>query len=502
MPNTLKDHLEKYEIESELGRDDLTIAYRARRKSDDMPVVVKVVAPQFTFDAYFVRRFKDAVARQIELDHPNIVKTFEVGERQDLLYVVRELVDAEALADYLATNGPLSMSETVALVQQIASALDYGHSKAMRHGNLSDANIFVKDGHVWVTDFGLIQTMEDTSLVKKGFSVGDPVYLSPERVRGDGPSRSADLYALGILTYQMLSGRPPFTGDAAAVLHAQAYEQPEAPHLLNRAVRPAVSEVVLRMLSKGLELRHSTGAEFAHALQVAAEGSASLRPVTRPMPPLELAKSSFNKSFVIWLFVLTPLLGLALAAGFWFISQLVFAPRPAAVPTPAPSPIALQSAFTPPVPTFAPPTFTPAPTLAPDTPTPLPPTATPAPILAAPGEAVIADNSPFSNLILAANKTADNKPEQPGNVFSPTKAPIYLFFDYAAIKPGTSWGMVWQWDELVLEESEDVWPKDYGAYGSAWVFFSPPAGFQPGPYSVALKVEGTPVATIDFLVQP
>ncbi|RME46930.1 MAG: serine/threonine protein kinase, partial [Caldilineae bacterium] len=266
-------------MEAEVGRDDLTIAYRARRASDGTPVLLKVVAPQFTFDAWFVRRFKDAVRRNIYLEHPHIIRTLEVGERDELLYMVQEWLDAEPLADYLSRNAPLPVTEVIALVKQIAAALDYAHSKAIRHGDLTGDNIFIRDGQVWLSDFGLTQTTEGTSLAKKGFAVGNPAYLAPERVRGESPSRPADLYALGVLTYQMLTGQLPFDGEPAAVLHAQVYEQPAPPHTLRPALRPAISDVVLRMLSKGLELRHTTGAEFARALQVAAEGSAPVRPI-------------------------------------------------------------------------------------------------------------------------------------------------------------------------------------------------------------------------------
>ena len=190
------------------------------------------------------------------------------------------------------------------------------------------------------------------------------------------------------------------------------------------------------MLSKGLELRHSTGAEFARALQVAAEGSAPIRsasssaphkPVTKPgriIPPPpknQPAESPFNRQFAILLFIFTPLLGLALAAGFWFISQFVFSPR-TATPEPTPSHIVLQSDYTPPVPTFAAPTPTIAPTAIQNTPTPIPSTAVPT--LSAPGEAIIAEDSPFTSLMLALNKTEDGKPDHATKVFSPTKDPI------------------------------------------------------------------------------
>ncbi len=214
MPQLFNNDLETYQIETELGRDDLTISYRANRKSDNYPVTIKVVAPQFVFDSYFVLRFKDAATRNIELDHPNIVKTYEVGERGgEILYVVTELIEAAPLADYLKTQGTLPVAEAIAIIRQIASALDYAHSKGVYHGDLSDANILIKDGHIRVADFGFTRAVEGTTLAKKGFAVGNPVYLSPERIKGESASRTGDLYAMGVLCYQMLTGKPPVSGD-------------------------------------------------------------------------------------------------------------------------------------------------------------------------------------------------------------------------------------------------------------------------------------------------
>jgi hypothetical protein len=118
-----------------------------------------------------------------------------------------------------------------------------------------------------------------------------------------------------------------------------------------------------------------------------------------------------------------------------------------------------------------------------------------------PGGPIVAVNSPFTNLILAQNITADFRPVGQTNVFNPTEEPIYLFFDYNALQPGTSWQQTWKWDDVILQQAQDIWPEKYGAVGTAWIYFSPANGFNPGPYSVVLEVEGEVVASIDFIVQ-
>jgi len=512
MTDEINRNLEAYDIETEVGRDDLTIIYRATRKSDGKPVMLRVLAPQFTFDTYFVRRFLDAVERNKALDHPNIVPVLDAGKREDMVYFATEVIDAQPLADFLAEHGPLSMADVLPLLRQIAAALDYAHAKAIRHGDLSDTSIFVADGQVWLADFGLTSAIEGTSLAKKGFVAGNPRYLSPERVKGESPSRTADLYALGIICYQMLAGDPPFTGEPAAVFHAQVYEQPAPLHEANRKVRAAVSQVVLRLLSKGLELRHTTGAEFVRALQVAIEGSAPItplpRPDSRPVSTPTPAASGLRRRIVFWAFVLTPIIGCALAGGFWLINQwgstvadrsgqsVLGAVLPQSDPTDAPASGGVSAG----TPTRTPrPTFTPVPPTPTATATPLP-TDTPTPS-AAPAPPSVAADSPFTGLVLAGGISADNAPIQTGNIFAPTEDPIYLFFDYRNVQAGDSWGWQWKWADHTLDKSEDTWPADYGSVGTAWIFYAPALGYQPGPHSVSLLVNGQVVATAYFSVQ-
>ncbi|HXW01507.1 MAG TPA: protein kinase, partial [Anaerolineae bacterium] len=141
---------------------------------------------------------------------------------------------------------------------------------SVTHGNLSASRIFLGlEDHVWIAGFGQTQALFGVNLMKQGYTVSSPETMAPERVHGQGPSRQSDLYALGILCYQMLAGKPPFTGSPSAILHAQAYQQPRPLYRLNPGIPVALSEVVGRMLSKGLELRYNTGAEFARALAVA-----------------------------------------------------------------------------------------------------------------------------------------------------------------------------------------------------------------------------------------
>ncbi|HXV99487.1 MAG TPA: serine/threonine-protein kinase, partial [Anaerolineae bacterium] len=515
MTVTLDIQLQDYILEEEIGRGDLAIVYRARRRSDGAEVAVKMLACHFTFDEFFGRRFKDIAKQTARLEHPNIVRTYEAKQQGSVLYVVRELIDARPLAEVLEEEGPFPPQRMLIIARQIASALDYAHQKSINHGDLSANRIYLDThDHATVADFGQTQAMVGTSLVKQGYSVGSPETMAPERVHGQGPSRQSDLYSLGILCYQMLTNKPPFIGTPAAILHAQAYEQPRPLHLINPSISVPLSEAIGRMLSKGLELRYNTGAEFVRALSVAIEGTAPIRaPAVAAAQIKEAGLQStlpFWKRPWVWLLIAIPIIALLLALGFWVVS-LFGALLPATISTSEPALIQATSTFasqsvveaeekpvnvpvvvieSTSIPAPAP-EFTPTPSV---TPTFIP--------LPTPGAPTIADDSPFTNLRLAQEIGEDNQPEKVGTSFLPGSQPVYLFFDYDGIKPGTTWSHRWTWADTELDAYQDVWSSGYNSSGTAWVYYNPTGGYQPGPYKVTLEINGQTVATATFVIQP
>jgi serine/threonine protein kinase len=367
---------------------------------------------------------------------------------------------------------------------------------------------------VIVADFGQTQAMAGTSLVKQGFAVGSPETMAPERVHGQGPSRQSDLYSLGVLCYQMLANEPPFTGTPAAILHAQAYEQPRPLHLVNPGISVPLSEAIGRMLSKGLELRYNTGSEFARALSVATEGTAPVRSpaaVAIQIKEAGLDKPSVWKRPWLWVLIATPFIIILLVIGFWLVSSWDVS-QLAVITTPTQQVMVQPAAAT-----LTPTTVmtgqvkvekedTPTVTVAPTQPPTLTPTTAPAatstPIsLPTPGEPTIAADSPFTNILLARDITADNEPQNVDISFSSGPQPVYLFFDYNGIEPGTPWTHRWTWGDTELGAYQDIWPESYKRKGTAWIFYSPTKGYQPGPYKVTLEVNGRTVATATFVIQ-
>jgi serine/threonine-protein kinase len=516
MTVTLEIQLQDYILEEEIGRGDLAVVYRARRRSDGAAVAVKILAYQFTFDEYFGQRFKELAKQTARLEHPNIVRTYDAKQQGSVLYVVRELIDAHPLVQILEEEGPFSPQRMLIVARQVASALDYAHQKSITHGDLSVNRVYLDaNNHATVADFGQTQAMVGTSLVKQGYAVGCPETMAPERVHGQGPTRQSDLYALGILCYQMLTNKAPFTGTPAAVLHAQAYEQPRPLHLVNPGIPVPLSEAIGRMLAKGLELRYNTGAEFVRALSVAIEGTA---PVRAPAAAAAQIKEAGLKSNLPvwkrpWVLILgaVPVIALLLVLGFWVVSLWnSFQPVTVATSGPAMSQATAtltsqnasntsEEAAPANGPVVAQVTDTPAPS-AQFTPT---PAATPTLIpLPTPGAPTIGSGSPFTNLRLAQGISDDNQPEGVGTSFSPGSQPVYLFFDYDGLKQGTTWGHRWTWADTELDTYQDVWSSGFNSSGTAWVYYNPTGGFQSGPYKVTLEVNGQTVATATFVIQP
>ncbi len=500
----LESRLAAYEVEEEVGRGDLTIIYRAHRKDDGLPVTVKVIAPAFAADDYFARRFLEAGERATHLEHPNIARVYEAGRRQDVIYVVRDWVEDESLSDGLARKGAMTPSQTVHVVRQLAAALDYAHSQRLMHGDLNDRCVFISDdGHVTITDFGLTQALAGTDSMRRvqatemAHGVGTPEYLSSERAQGQGPNRAADIYALGVLAYQMLAGRIPFAGKPADVLRAQIHETPAAVHSVNPEVPVAMSEVVARALAKRPEMRFNTTNEFARALAAAAEGIA---PVRAPAAAGRSRPLKFWQRPVFWAVIIAPMIGLALSALIWNLAgwgerQVVRLAEIASTPPPSRPTAALLLAT-------ASPAATPVPAAIPtqtSMPTPSP-SFSPTPI-STPVSVTVAEGGPFANLILARGISDDHQPLSPGNDFTVNDQPVYLFFDYRGMQAGARWGHVWIWGDQQLDRSITTWPEDWGTAGKAWVFYTPEGGYQPGPYEVRLLVNDQVVASASFVMR-
>jgi serine/threonine-protein kinase len=271
-PDALKRALlGRYVLERELGRGGMAIVYGAHDVRHDRPVAIKVLLPELAA-AIGAERFLAEIHTTAKLQHPHILPLFDSGAAEGQLYYVMPLVEGESLRERLAREGPLAVDQVARLVGEVGSALDYAHRHGVIHRDIKPANILLHEGNAMLADFGIARAAADSSaerLTETGLSIGTPQYMSPEQAVGEpdlGPA--SDLYSLGVVTYELLTGRLPFTGASMqAVLVPLLTAAPADLAQSRPEISGAVNSAVLKALAKRPEDRYATGAAFAAALR-------------------------------------------------------------------------------------------------------------------------------------------------------------------------------------------------------------------------------------------
>ena len=300
--------LGNYDIVKEIGRGGMAVVYRAYQRSLNRHVAIKVLAPQLSFDQQFVERFQREARAAARLQHPNIVVIHDVAHQQGIYYLVMELLEGRTLKQLIEEKGSLSPKQAARIVEQVASALDYAHQHGFVHRDVKPANIFVgKDDRTTLADFGIAKAASETQhLTRTGMLIGTPEYMSPEQAEGGRVDHRTDLYALGVVLYQMLAGRAPFQSTTPhAILHAVIYEPPPPLRQLRPNLSPAVESVVMKSIAKKPAQRYQAGSEMVAALKAALAGHAA-EPVAAPpprptAPPAAVAPPARRRSPVIWI---------------------------------------------------------------------------------------------------------------------------------------------------------------------------------------------------------
>jgi branched-chain amino acid transport system substrate-binding protein len=267
--------LGKYEIQAEIGRGGMGTVYLAYDPLLDRRVAVKVLAPHLVWEEGFVERFLREARAAARLKHPNIVTIYDVGQEGNYYYIVMEYVEGQTLSQVIKKRAMLPPAEVVALLRPLADALDYAHRQGLVHRDMKPANVMVGPaGQVTLTDFGIARAAEETRLTTTGTVVGTPEYMSPEQARGEHVDRLTDLYSLGVVAYEMLTGQTPFSGTTPqGVLYKHVFEPPPPICLLQPRLPAGVEPVLARGLAKDPTERYPTATAFVEAL---AEASAQI----------------------------------------------------------------------------------------------------------------------------------------------------------------------------------------------------------------------------------
>ena len=245
-------------------------------------VAIKVLPPEMSHDAQLIRRFKQEAKTAAKLDHPNIIPIYRVESEAGLVYIVMKYVSGRSLEE-LASNGPLPIARVRHILREAALALGHAHRRRVVHRDVKPANIMVDDdGRVILTDFGISKAVQSGELTGTGAIIGTPHYMAPEQARGHEVDGRTDQYALAIVGHRVLTGRPPFDGDAQAILYQQVFESP--PSLMDRRpdTPPDLRRALDRALAKEARSRFATMEDFASAISGERSGPTTIVSPARP----------------------------------------------------------------------------------------------------------------------------------------------------------------------------------------------------------------------------
>ncbi|MFS0858999.1 Stk1 family PASTA domain-containing Ser/Thr kinase [Paenibacillus taichungensis] len=259
----------RYEVIERVGGGGMALVYKAQDLLLNRNVAIKVLRQQFVHDEEFIRRFRREAQSAASLSHPNVVSVYDVGQEDDVHYIVMEYVEGKNLNEIIKERAPLQVDEAVRIASQIADALDHAHHNQIIHRDIKPHNILIgRNGRVKVTDFGIARAVTSTTITQTGSVVGSVHYFSPEHAKGIVTGEKSDLYSLGIVLYQMLTGQLPFLGESpisVALKHLQ--EEFDEPRKFNPLIPQSVENVILKSMRKNPQERYQSAKEMQTDLE-------------------------------------------------------------------------------------------------------------------------------------------------------------------------------------------------------------------------------------------
>ncbi|MBI3914480.1 MAG: protein kinase [Chloroflexi bacterium] len=274
----------QYRIIEQLGQGGMATVFKAYHPALDRYVAIKVLHPAFKEDASFLTRFRREARIVAKLDHPNIIPIHDFAEEADTPYLVIRYIEGKTLKA-LQSEGVLPLEQLLGIIRPVADALAYAHTQGVLHRDIKPSNIMIaNDGHVYLTDFGLARMAQaGESTLSQDMLIGTPQYISPEQAKGEPVSERSDIYSLGVVLFEMLTGRVPFNADTPySIIHDHIYSPLPMPRAINPALSPEIERVLLRALAKEPAARYAAAAELLTAFEQAV---AAMPPAPVALPP-------------------------------------------------------------------------------------------------------------------------------------------------------------------------------------------------------------------------
>ena len=322
----------RYEIIEELGRGGMGKVYRVEDTKLKQEVALKLIKPEIASDKKTIERFRNELKTARMISHKNVCRMFDMGEAKDSHFITMEFIRGEDLKSLIQKMGQLSAGQAVTIAKQICDGLIEAHKLGVIHRDLKPQNIMIdKRGEARIMDFGIARSLEGRGITGAGVMIGTPDYMSPEQVEGKETDQRSDIYSLGVILYEMVTGRVPFEGDTAlsiAVKHKT--ETPKAPIELNSQIPDALNSLILRCLEKDKQNRYQSAGELRSELENIDKGIPTTERIVTERKPL--TSREITVTFGLKKLFVPVLLVIALAIIAVIIWQVI--PKKGSVPSP------------------------------------------------------------------------------------------------------------------------------------------------------------------------
>ena len=259
----------RYEIHELIGVGGMANVYRCNDTVDDREVAIKILKDEYLNNEEFIRRFKNESKAIAMLSHPNIVKVYDVSFGDMIQYIVMEYIDGITLKEYIESQGIIEWKDVIHLMTQVLKALQHAHESGIVHRDIKPQNIMLlQDGTIKVTDFGIARFSDKATRTMTDQAIGSVHYIAPEQAKGSVTDGKTDIYSVGVMLYEMLTGRLPFDGDSAVtVALMQLQSTPKRPREVNPGIPIGLEQITIRAMQKQPEDRYASAAEMLSDLE-------------------------------------------------------------------------------------------------------------------------------------------------------------------------------------------------------------------------------------------
>lgn len=267
---------DRYELIEKTGEGGMATVYKARCRILDRTVAVKILKEEYSGDKNFVEKFRTEALAAARLSHPNIVNIYDVGQQDDIYYIIMEYVEGDTLKDIICNEGPLPVNKAVNIAIMICDGIHHAHEKGLIHKDIKPHNILItKNGMVKVADFGIAQAITSNTITFGDNVVGSVHYISPEQAKGQPVTPATDIYSLGCVLYEMLTGKIPFDAESPiTVALKHIHDEPVSPRAINTNIPPVLEGIILKAMEKLPAHRYSTAEQMRNALLSIGTGAA------------------------------------------------------------------------------------------------------------------------------------------------------------------------------------------------------------------------------------